>query len=248
MLTLNVAQIDSPDVAVVAAALQEKIAALPRMLSGMPLFLEMSDESLDVGELLRHLHDRQVLPAGMLGGSSRQIEQARACGLATATASLMPGNQRGREAAASVSDAEPAHESPQNTDEAITEDAVSAENAPVAATQVESARSMLVTRPVRSGQQIYARGGDLIITTSVSAGAEVIADGSIHVYGALRGRALAGVQGDATARIFCSQLGAELVSIAGHYRVAEDLDARQLGRPVQIRLEGDKLLIERQGR
>lgn len=103
----------------------------------------------------------------------------------------------------------------------------------------------VVTEPVRSGQRIYARGGDLVIVNAVSAGAEVIADGCIHVYGALRGRALAGVQGDAAARIFCRDFGAELVSIAGVYKVAEDIKETLLGRSVQVYRDGDKLKIEK---
>jgi septum site-determining protein MinC len=103
----------------------------------------------------------------------------------------------------------------------------------------------IVTEPVRSGQQIYARGGDLVIVNAVSAGAEVIADGCIHIYGALRGRALAGVQGDTTARIFCRDMGAELVSIAGVYKVAEDIKETVRGRSVQVHRDGDKLKIEK---
>ena len=90
---------------------------------------------------------------------------------------------------------------------------------------------------------IYARGGDLIVLAPVSAGAELLADGHIHVYGPLRGRALAGVTGDRQARIFCQSLEAELVSIAGQYKVAEDLRKQQWKAPVQISLEGDSLKI-----
>lgn len=79
----------------------------------------------------------------------------------------------------------------------------------------------IVTEPVRSGSQVYARGGDLIILSAVNPGAECFADGSIHVYGPLRGRALAGINGDKNARIFCRQLDAELLAIAGHYQVNE---------------------------
>ena len=100
---------------------------------------------------------------------------------------------------------------------------------------------------VRSGQQVYARGGDLVVTKLVANGAEVIADGSIHVYGALRGRALAGAQGDESARIYCQEFHAELVSIAGQYRVFEDLPPDLRGKPVQAWLEGEKLLLARLG-
>ena len=105
-------------------------------------------------------------------------------------------------------------------------------------------RTKMVTQPVRSGQQVYAPGGDLILLGQISAGAEVLADGNIHIYGALRGRALAGVKGDAKARIFCQHLAAELVSIAGQYRVIEELDVDIRGKSVQMYLSEDRLIIE----
>jgi septum site-determining protein MinC len=103
----------------------------------------------------------------------------------------------------------------------------------------------IVTEPVRSGTQIYARGGDLIVTASVSPGAEVVADGNIHVYGRLRGRALAGAAGDTAARIFCTRLEAELISIAGRYLVSEQLPAEYQGGPAQIALVDEALTITR---
>jgi septum site-determining protein MinC len=114
-----------------------------------------------------------------------------------------------------------------------------------AAAPAPRATTRLVTTPVRSGTQIYARGADLVITASVSPGAELVADGNIHVYGPLRGRALAGASGDAGARIFCSRLEAELVSIAGRYLVSEQLPPEQRGFPVQIALVDDQLTITR---
>lgn len=98
----------------------------------------------------------------------------------------------------------------------------------------------LIEQPVRSGQQVYSRG-DLIVMAPVSTGAELMAEGHIHVYGKLRGRALAGVRGDSNARIFCQDLDAELVSIAGHYRVAEDLPEALRGKAVHLSLEGDAM-------
>jgi septum site-determining protein MinC len=104
----------------------------------------------------------------------------------------------------------------------------------------------VITSPVRGGQQIYAQGCDLVVIASVSPGAELLADGNIHVYGPMRGRALAGIKGDTKARIFCQQLGAELVSIAGHYKVSEDLRRDPLwGAGVQVSLLGDVLNITR---
>ena len=102
----------------------------------------------------------------------------------------------------------------------------------------------IVSQPVRSGQQLYARDTDLIVLASVSPGAEVLADGCVHVYGALRGRAMAGCRGDTEAQIFCQQLDAELLAIAGNYRVADDIDDAHRDRPARIVLDGEKLLIQ----
>lgn len=107
----------------------------------------------------------------------------------------------------------------------------------VAPPTAASVATMVVNRPLRSGQQIYARGGDLVVLAAVNAGAEVIADGSIHIYAPLRGRALAGASGDAGARIFTTRFEAELVSIAGVYRTFESGVAADLaGKPVQVQL------------
>lgn len=103
----------------------------------------------------------------------------------------------------------------------------------------------IITKPVRAGTQIYAKDGDLIIMSSVNAGAEVIADGNIHVYGPLRGRALAGAQGDLTARIFSKTLEAELISIAGHYWVSEKIKTLPVKNCfVQIYLDNNELKFE----
>jgi len=96
---------------------------------------------------------------------------------------------------------------------------------------------------VRSGQQLYAENCDLTVMATVGAGAEVIADGSIHIYGTLRGRALAGAQGNTAARIFCRDFHAELVAIAGHYKVLDDVPDNLRGKAVQVWLEQDQIKI-----
>ena len=96
---------------------------------------------------------------------------------------------------------------------------------------------------VRSGQQLYAENADLTVLSTVGAGAEVIADGSIHIYGNLRGRALAGAQGNAEARIFCREFNAELVAIAGHYKVLDDIPKELRGKAVQVWLEQDQIKL-----
>lgn len=102
----------------------------------------------------------------------------------------------------------------------------------------------VINRPVRSGQQVYAEGSDLVITASVSEGAELLADGNIHVYGTLRGRALAGVKGNTGARVFCQSLDAELISIAGQFIMHETVKGECWKKPAQVYLEEETLRIE----
>jgi septum site-determining protein MinC len=109
--------------------------------------------------------------------------------------------------------------------------------------QHNAAPYLIVTDPVRSGQSIASEQGDLIVMTAVGSGAEITAQGNIHVYGALRGRAFAGSGGDIEARIFCQRLEAELVSIAGVHLVNEDFPAALRSKPVQIRLQAGRLHI-----
>lgn len=101
--------------------------------------------------------------------------------------------------------------------------------------------AMIQSQTVRSGQRIYARDRDLVITAGVGAGAEVMADGCVHVYGSLRGRAMAGVHGQLSARVFCQEFNAELVSIAGIFRVFETIPPELAGKPVQAWLDGERL-------
>ncbi len=116
---------------------------------------------------------------------------------------------------------------------------------PPAAPVAEPALPALMQhQPVRSGQRVYARNRDLVVTTVVGAGAEVMADGCVHVYGALRGRAMAGARGEITARVFCQEFHAELVSIAGVFRVFETIPPELAGKPVQAWLDGDNLCFK----
>lgn len=104
-------------------------------------------------------------------------------------------------------------------------------------------RLLVLDRPVRSGQQVYCPHGDIVVLQHTSAGSELLAGGSVHVYGALRGRVLAGVQGDTQARIFCERLEAELIAIAGRYRLLDEIESNLKGQAVMIYLEQEKLKI-----
>ena len=135
---------------------------------------------------------------------------------------------------------------PQAQSPVVVEEPEQAEANQAPEVKVISRPGKLITQPVRSGQQVYAPGGDLIIMGNVSEAAEVMADGHIHVYGTLRGRALAGVNGDLNARIFCHKLEAQLVSVAGYFKLTEDYEENKAlwGQGVQARLKGETLLLE----
>lgn len=120
-------------------------------------------------------------------------------------------------------------------------------SAPATDVQAFATSALMHHQPVRSGQRVYARNRDLIVTTVVGAGAEVIADGCVHVYGSLRGRAMAGARGEVTARVFCQEFRAELVSIAGVFRVFETIPPDLAGKPVQAWLDGENLRFVRIG-
>jgi septum site-determining protein MinC len=149
-----------------------------------------------------------------------------------------------------------------DTDAAVDLDAGAAESAPIevpspapaaapppapAAEARPSTPSLMHAQTVRSGQRVYARHRDLVVTAPVASGAEVMADGNVHVYGSLRGRAMAGTRGDAGARVFCQEFHAELVSIAGVFRLFETIPPELEGKPVQAWLDGDDLRFARIG-
>lgn len=152
----------------------------------------------------------------------------------------LDGNTKPRpEPVAEVAEAQ--SELPLVVEAAVVAAPVAAEPAPVAPPPAKPG-SMIVDTPVRAGQRIYARGCDLVVTAAVNNGAEVIADGSIHIYAPLRGRALAGASGDASARIFALSMEAELVSIAGMYRTFDEgLPKNLMQQPVQVSLDGDRI-------
>ena len=166
---------------------------------------------------------------GVRGGDEALAASAAAAGLPGIAAPRRAAH--GRNAAAAPPE-EPAPPPPE-------ESPAPAPAAPVAAPAPAAVPTLIIDRPMRSGQQAYARGGDLVVLAAVNAGAEVIADGSIHIYAPLRGRALAGAGGDTGARIFTTCFEAELVSIAGVYRTFEaGIPDRLAARPAQVRLTG----------
>jgi septum site-determining protein MinC len=217
-----------------AYELGQQIERSPRFFQNAPVILDLkgADGFTDVAEFEEAhnlLREHTLALIGVQNAEPAQLSAAVEAGLASfAPTAAQPTARRAVRALTEGTAAEAA--APPKTTAAM------AEAPPRAAAR-------LVTQPVRSGTQIYARGTDLVVTAAVSPGAELVADGNIHVYGVLRGRALAGASGDVEARIFCSRLEAELVSIAGRYLVSEQLPAEQHGSRVQIALVDDQLTI-----
>ena len=226
------------DADALAAELRDKVESAAKLFLRAPVVLDLSHlptlPDLDVvRDLLARIHACGMLPVGLSYGTRENDELAQALGIP-----VFAKFRAAYERAGNVPAVAP--ETPPPATRMAAPEPKSAPNAEVTATI-----GLVHDKPVRSGQQIYARGRDLILTTLVGNGAEVIADGSIHIYGALRGRALAGAQGDTSARIYCQEFHAELVSIAGQYRVFEDIATELRGQPVQAWLEDDRLMLKK---
>ncbi len=215
--------LQSADLAVLRAALEARSAQAPQLFDNDPLVIDLSqvaetETPLDFPALVALLREHRLLPVAVRGGSEAQREAAREAGLSEAP-----------EAAPPRPAPPPAAPAP------------AAEPAPPPAPRP----TLIVERPLRSGQQVVARDCDLVMLAAVNFGAEVIADGSIHVYAPLRGRAIAGARGNTQARIFSTCMQAQLVSIAGTYLTTDTpLPADVAGQPAQVRLDGETLVFE----
>jgi septum site-determining protein MinC len=218
-LTLVAVLLRTTDLGLLAQAFDARFGDAPELFDQDPVAIDLSavrDAAgpIDFAALIALLRRHKMQPIGAKGGSALQMEAALAAGLSEAH-----GHAPARAEAVAA--------------------------APGAPEPSTSRTALIVDKPLRSGQRVYAKGADLIVLAVVSFGAEVIADGNIHVYAPLRGRALAGALGDTTARIFTTCMQAQLLSIAGIYRTTEtELPAAVLGKPAQVRLDGEKLVVE----
>lgn len=220
----------SSDLGALAAELNARFGDSPDFFDNDPLVLDLSplqaqpEAVIDIAGLIALLRRYRVLPIAARGGHPLQMQAALAAGLAAAPEAVA--------APLALVRKEPAAPGP--TSSALTEPTLTS--------------ALIIDRPLRSGQQIYARGRDLVVLSMVNAGAEVVADGHIHVYAPLRGKAIAGARGYTQARIIALCLEPELVSIAGVYRTSEvPLSADVLSKPTQVRLVGGaegKLVME----
>ncbi|SHH93269.1 septum site-determining protein MinC [Pollutimonas bauzanensis] len=231
----------SHDTAELIAALEQRMRDAGSFFENEPVVVDASqiDEALDWAALVRALSDHSLHPVGVVAQGAN-LDAAKGCGLAAVDL----GNPAPRPTSAPVADKDvPVVAPPPSGQQA-------APPVPAAAAVPEVApAAMVINRQLRSGQRIYARNTDLIVIGVVSQGAEIIADGNIHVYGPLRGKAMAGARGDTSARIFTTQLDPELLAIAGVYRVIETrLDPGLLNQPTIVQLDGDQLRITALGK
>lgn len=242
----------SADTATLLQALEQRMLDAGAFFDNEPIVLDASliDEEIDWPVLIDAVRAHALHPVGAVANAANE-HSAQAAGLALvdlanppARPASTPAPEHAIPAVVPVTQAAPA-----------AGEAASEETAPPEPSQPETGyapaglpepapAAMVVNRPLRSGQRIYARNTDLIIIGVVSQGAEVIADGNIHVYGPLRGKAMAGAGGDTQARIFTTQLDPELLAIAGVYRVVEaPLDAGVRNQPCVIQLTDETLKI-----
>ncbi len=216
--TLSSLQLIDGDIQQATAYLADKVQQAPGFFQSAPLVIDVTNagESIDFVTLKQSIQNIGMIPVGVSGCSSSELQQqARHAGLAI----LNAGPQI---------DLSPSTEPNSNTT--------------IESPVTQSTRTIYT--PVRSGQQIYAPNCDLVIVNNVSAGAEIIADGSIHIYGTLRGRAIAGASGQKSAQIFCQNLQPELISIAGNYWLSDKITEEYWGKNVVISLSEHQLTID----
>jgi septum site-determining protein MinC len=251
-----------PDTKELIKALKKRMADAGAFYENEPVVIDATrlDEVIDWAPLLEAFKKHKLPVIGVVAQGDN-LTQAQACGLTPVDLSAAPARHASdTQTAASVAEpvtaslptpaasADTAATVDANTPEAATDTSSTTETAQEITTAASAAPTMVIKGPLRSGQRVYARNSDLIVMGVVSRGAEVIADGNIHIYGPLRGKAMAGARGDVAARIFTTGFDAELVAIAGIYRVIDTKLSPELHqKPVAIQLEKDALLINALG-
>ncbi len=237
MLPMTVMELSSADPEHIREQLAGKLSQSPAFFQHTPVVLsveKLDEPHLALERICAVCRAHKLLPVAVRGGAEPVKQSAWALGLGWFPP-LEANRPRALESVLAV-EAEPSTDEPSIDEPSTAEEVLAPSPGPASGGRI-------FRGTVRSGQQITAPEGDLVVVGSVNAGAEVLALGSVHVYGALRGRALAGIHGNPLAGIFCRELHAELLSVAGSYKRLEDVDPRLLGSAVQVRLDGDQLGI-----
>lgn len=248
MSMLNVLHIQDIDVTAICKELENKRDEAPQFFMQSPIIIDGSELSGNALEFDFVALKKGFLELGFIPVGARNFPTAANKLIAESGWPIMREQQAREKQPAPSIKSEPVEEkaveqNQGNTDQENTdqENTNPASQANAVATMKNQ---MTVDRPVRSGQQVYAANSDMTVLAPTSAGSEIMADGSIHIYGALRGRVLAGARGNESARIYCQSLQAELIAIAGRYQLLDESDTTLKGKPAMIRLEGEKLVIE----
>jgi len=251
LFTLTVLQLQSSNMDKLHAEIRAKVQLAPNFFKNAPVVIDvtaMGDqaEQLDFVALREILTKNKLIPVGIKGASERVQMKAISAGLACISENHIQHEKNNRVTNETEDDkqSKPTEKNAKSTDKTKDTDGKETKSKDDSDnTNVHKNITRLITQPIRSGQQIYSTG-DLIIVAPVSPGAELLAEGSIHIYDRMRGRALAGVNGDQDARIFCKQLEAELIAIAGEYQIFEHTEYPHMSKPTQIYLEDGKLVAE----
>lgn len=247
MAPLTVLRLRSADLALIERQLRIKIAQLPQLFLDAPVLLDFGAMTaaeaapLALGELLGVLRGCKLVPVAATNVTDEQRARVLEAGLGMLQSLPTPRGARDGEAPMGAgAGAAPATPGPATSSSASAASSASGASATAAPAH---AGPVVVNQPVRSGQVVYAQHNDLVVLAPVNPGAQVIADGHLHVYAPLRGRAVAGAQGLLGARIFCQKLEAELVAISGAYVMADEIPADRRGKPAQIYLESGECRI-----
>ena len=255
MLMLNVLRLQDTNIDNIEAALQQKRDEAPMFFIQSPVVVDCSEieqdqgERLDLRALRRVLVKMDFVPVGLRGISNSMLAASITAGwnvLRSPNKKVLK-TKKPTKPMTVTEHTSPSFNLSKNSQDVVSINKPSIATEPLVEKVPVTRAGMTVERPVRSGQQVYAENADLIVLSQTSAGSEVMADGSIHIYGPLRGRVLAGVKGDKTARIFCRSLEAELIVIAGCYQLLDESNTDLKGKPAMIRLEDEKLIIESLG-
>jgi septum site-determining protein MinC len=248
MAPLTVLRLHATDVALIERQLRIKIAQMPQLFVDAPVLLDLGaladgGAGLALAALVAMLRQCKLVPVAASNVPEGLRAEVAALGLGVLQPQL--GARAGRGDAAEGGDLAPAE--PRVAEASPTTEAPAlAPTAPAASAVARAAAHggpVVVNQPVRGGQIIYAQNNDLVVLAPVNPGAQVIADGHVHIYAPLRGRAVAGAQGLLGARIFCQKLEAELVAISGAYVMADEIPADRRGKPAQIFLDGGECRI-----